>query len=136
MKKLNSDCNLTAGLQNSRSIVHGRSLASQPYFSTYAHARAKVGGGREGKIRLGRPARFSWLQLKILNLAGLPRRIFPSLPPPTFARACAYAEKYGWPARLAWALVVSRVRRIFPYAKFNARAQKGEGEENIETRLS
>ena len=34
------------------------SLASQPYFSAYAHARAKVGGGREGKIRLGRPARF------------------------------------------------------------------------------
>ena len=33
------------------------SLASQPYFSAYAHARAKVGGGREGKIRLGRPAR-------------------------------------------------------------------------------
>ena len=29
------------------------SLASQPYFSAYAHARAKVGGGREGKIRLG-----------------------------------------------------------------------------------
>ena len=26
------------------------SLASQPYFSAYAHARAKVGGGREGKI--------------------------------------------------------------------------------------
>ena len=25
------------------------SLASQPYFSTYAHARAKVGRGREGK---------------------------------------------------------------------------------------
>ena len=33
----------------------------------YAHARAKVGGGREGKIRLGTPARFSWLQLKILS---------------------------------------------------------------------
>ena len=33
------------------------SLASQPYFSPCAHARAKVGGGREGKIRLGRPAR-------------------------------------------------------------------------------
>ena len=43
------------------------SLASQPYFSAYAHARAKVGGGREGKIRLGTPARFSWLQLKILS---------------------------------------------------------------------
>ena len=36
----------------------GTSLASQPYFSAYAHARAKVGGGREGKIHLGRPARF------------------------------------------------------------------------------
>ena len=44
-------------------LVHwSPSLASQPYFSAYAHA--KVGGGREGKIRLGRPARFSWLQLK------------------------------------------------------------------------
>ena len=29
------------------------SLASQPYFSAYAHARAKVGGGREGKIQSG-----------------------------------------------------------------------------------
>ena len=45
----------------------GISLASQPYFSAYAHARAKVGGGREEKIRLGTPARFSWLQLKILS---------------------------------------------------------------------
>ena len=44
------------------------SLVSQLYFSVYAHVRAKVGGGREGKIRLGRPARFSWLQLKILSL--------------------------------------------------------------------
>ena len=26
----------------------GSSLASQPYISAYAHARAKVGGGREG----------------------------------------------------------------------------------------
>ena len=43
------------------------SLTSQPYFSAYAHVRAKVGGGREGKIRLGTPARFSWLQLKILS---------------------------------------------------------------------
>ena len=43
--------------------------------------------------------------LKILsssheNLAIVPRRIFPSLPPPTFAHACAYTEKYGWLARL------------------------------------
>ena len=37
----------------------GASLASQPYFSAYAHARAKVGRGRKGKIRLGRPTRFS-----------------------------------------------------------------------------
>ena len=28
------------------------SLASQPYFSAYALSLAKVGGGREGKIRL------------------------------------------------------------------------------------
>ena len=35
------------------------SLASQPYFSVYAHARAKVGGGRKGKIRMGTPARLS-----------------------------------------------------------------------------
>ena len=53
------------------------SLASQPYFSPCAHARAKVGGGREGNIRM-----------------------FPSLPPPTFARACAHGKKYGWLARL------------------------------------
>ena len=46
-------------------VIEKSSLASQPYFSAYfsayAHARAKVGGGREGKIRLGRggrPARF------------------------------------------------------------------------------
>ena len=31
-------------------------------------------------------------------MAGLPRRCF--LPPPTFARACAYAEKHAWLARL------------------------------------
>ena len=31
---------------------------------------------------------------------------FPSLPPPTFARACAYAEKYGWLARLLVAFVL------------------------------
>ena len=42
--------------------------------------------------------------LRILSLsheilAGLPRRIFPSLPLPTFSRACEYAEKYGWLAR-------------------------------------
>ena len=30
------------------------SLASQPYFSAYTHARTKVGGGREGKITSGR----------------------------------------------------------------------------------
>ena len=40
------------------SVMAKTSLASQPYFSVYAHARAKVGGGREGKIRLGTPARF------------------------------------------------------------------------------
>ena len=39
------------------------------------------------------------------NLADLPRCIFPSLPLPTFARACAYAEKYGWLARLVNAYV-------------------------------
>ena len=33
-------------------------------------------------------------------LEGLHRLIFPSLPPPTFDRACAYVEKYGWLARL------------------------------------
>ena len=32
--------------------------------------------------------------------ANLPRRIFPLLPPPTFALACAYTEKLGWVARL------------------------------------
>ena len=39
-------------------VIEKSSLASQPYFSAYAHVRAKVGGGREGKICLGRPARF------------------------------------------------------------------------------
>ena len=39
-------------------VIEKSSLASQPYFSACAHVRAKVGGGREGKIRLGRPARF------------------------------------------------------------------------------
>ena len=32
--------------------------------------------------------------------AGLPRRIFPSLPPPTFVLACSYTDKLGWVARL------------------------------------
>ena len=30
-----------------RSCVYACSLASHPYFNAYAHARAKVGGGRE-----------------------------------------------------------------------------------------
>ena len=33
-------------------------------------------------------------------LAGLPRRIFTSLPLPTFSRVGAYTEKLGWLARL------------------------------------
>ena len=43
-----------------RSCECACSLSSHPYFSKYAHARANVGGEREGKIRLGRPARFLW----------------------------------------------------------------------------
>ena len=43
------------------------SLESQTYFSAYSHARAKVDGGREERIRVGRPARNSWLELKILS---------------------------------------------------------------------
>ena len=43
-----------------RSCVCACNLASQPYFYRYAHTRAKVGGGREGKIRLIRPSRFLW----------------------------------------------------------------------------
>ena len=39
-----------------RSYVCACSLASQPYF----YACAKVGGGREGKLRLIRPSRFLW----------------------------------------------------------------------------
>ena len=43
-----------------RSCVCACSLASQPYFYAFAHARAEVGGGSEGgKIRL-RPSRFLW----------------------------------------------------------------------------
>ena len=38
-------------------------------------------------------------------LAGLHRLIFPSLPPPTFAQACAYVEEYGWLSRLEFACV-------------------------------
>ena len=41
-----------------RSCVCACSLTSQPYFYPYTHARAKVGGGREGKIRQSRPSRF------------------------------------------------------------------------------
>ena len=43
-----------------RSCVCACSLASQPYFNAYAHARAKEGRGMEGKIRLSRPSRFLW----------------------------------------------------------------------------
>ena len=35
-----------------RSCMCACSLASQPYFFAYSNARAIVGGGREGKIRL------------------------------------------------------------------------------------
>ena len=50
--------------------IHTRtqtSVASHPNFSAYAHVRAKVGGGMEEKIRLCRPARILWLELKILS---------------------------------------------------------------------
>ena len=43
-----------------RSCVCACILACQPYFYAYAHERGKVGGGREGKIRLSRPSRFLW----------------------------------------------------------------------------
>ena len=41
-----------------RSCVYACSIASLPYFNAYPHA--KVGVGREGKIRLYRPTRFLW----------------------------------------------------------------------------
>ena len=41
-----------------RSCVCACSLASQPYFNAYVHARAKVGRRREGKLRLSRPSSF------------------------------------------------------------------------------
>ena len=44
-----------------RSCVCACSLAIQHYFYEYAHTRAKVGGGREGKIHLIRPSKFLWL---------------------------------------------------------------------------
>ena len=45
-----------------RSCVCSCSLASQTYFYACVHARARanVGGGREGKIRLTRPSRLLW----------------------------------------------------------------------------
>ena len=43
-----------------RSYVCACSLASQPYFYAYAHARAKDGGGREGKVPLSRPSMCFW----------------------------------------------------------------------------
>ena len=45
----------------------------------------------------------SWLRILSSSheiLAGLPRRIFTSLPQPTFVRACAYTEKLGCLAKL------------------------------------
>ena len=44
----------------------------------------------------------SSLKPALLGTRCAPRRVFPSLPPPTFARACAcaYAKKYGWLASL------------------------------------
>ena len=41
-----------------RSWVCACSLSSKPFFSAYAHAHEEVGGGREGKIRLGKRSRF------------------------------------------------------------------------------
>ena len=43
-----------------RSCVCACSLESLTYFYAFAHARANVGGGREGKISLTRPSRFLW----------------------------------------------------------------------------
>ena len=40
--------------------VFSCSLASQPYFYAFSHVRSKVGGEREGKIRLNRPSWFLW----------------------------------------------------------------------------
>ena len=40
------------------------------------------------------------IELEPLNLGRSTHTYFPSLPPPTFSRACANAEKYGWFARL------------------------------------
>ena len=51
------------------------------------------------------------------NLAGVPRRIFPSLPPPTFARACAYAEKYGWQSSNCGGANYSIRQKKLPYRK-------------------
>ena len=55
-----------------RSCVCACSIASQPYFYGYAHTRAKVGGGREGKIRLIRPSRFfvaAWYGLNVFHVS-------------------------------------------------------------------
>ena len=50
-----------------RSRVFACSLASLPSFSAYANARAKVGGGRNGKIRLSRVVA-SWYSRNIFHV--------------------------------------------------------------------
>ena len=50
----------TDAYTNTHAGTHTRthtSLASQPYFSAYVHAHAKVGREREGNIRQNRHAR-------------------------------------------------------------------------------
>ena len=54
------------GLIMAQATSHAPSLASQPYFFAYAHARAKVGGGREGKlVWLARLPRTTRQQLRV-----------------------------------------------------------------------
>ena len=50
-----------------RSCVCAFSLACQPYFDAYVHARAKVGGGREGKIRLSRHSSVFHVYIMTIN---------------------------------------------------------------------
>ena len=62
--KLSSGKLFGGGYRRSKTLVYV-SRASRIFPRMRMRVR-KWGGGREGKIRLGRPARFSWLQLKIL----------------------------------------------------------------------